>query len=193
MRARRRDHHPRGPAESAGGPPAGGPPAGGPPGGGADRPRDGGPRSGRRRKRGSGSASDTAQRPATAPRPTAGAAPSGAPGAATPAGKAAPADARTTTPTRGARRKDRNRRPKVDALSFWGDAAALPTSEADVRLTDDPGAVSRSLGTPPLPGQEVVAPHYFAAVYERAVMTAGALAAAGGLIDTETLAEELEH
>lgn len=189
MRARRRDHHPRGPAESAGGPPAGGPPAGGPPaggptGGGADRPRDGGPRSGRRRKRGSGGASDTAQRP------TAGAATSGGKGAAAPAGKAAPADARPT-PSRGARRKDRNRRPKVDALSFWGDAAALPTSEADVRLTDDPGAVSRSLGTPPLPGQEIVAPHYFAAVYERAVMTAGALAAAGGLIDTETLAEEL--
>jgi hypothetical protein len=89
------------------------------------------------------------------------------------------------------RRKNRKRRPKVDADSFWGDAARLPVTEADVRITDDPGAVPRSLGTPPLPGQETIAPHYFAAVYDRAVTTAGALAAAGGLIDTETLAEEL--
>lgn len=173
MRARRRDHHPRRPSESAGGSPAGG----------ADRPRDGAPRSGRRRKRGSGGGgSDASPRPAAAP--------AGGPSTASPSGNGRAADARPN-PARGARRKDRNRRPKVDALSFWGDAAALPFHETDVRITDDPGAVSRSLGTPPLPGQEIVAPHYFAAVYERAVMTAGALAAAGGLIDTETLAEEL--
>ncbi len=176
MRARRRDHHPRGAPESAGGPTAGG----------ADRPREGGPRSGRRRKRGSGGGtSDTSQRA------TAGGAPTGGQGAGQAGGNGQAADNARPTPARGAKRKDRNRRPKVDGLSFWGDAAALPSSETDVRITDDPGAVSRSLGTPPLPGQEIVAPHYFAAVYERAVMTAGALAAAGGLIDTETLAEEL--
>lgn len=94
-------------------------------------------------------------------------------------------------PGRSGRRKNRNRRPKIDPVSFWGDPASLPRSEADVRITDDPGAVPRSLGTPPLPGQEQLAPHYFAAVYDRAVTTAGALAAAGGLIDTETLTEEL--
>jgi hypothetical protein len=91
----------------------------------------------------------------------------------------------------GGRRKNRKRRPKLDPMAFWGDPAQLPRSEADVRITDDPGAVPRSLGTPPLPGQEQLAPHYFAAVYDRAVTTAGALAAAGGLIDTETLTEEL--
>jgi hypothetical protein len=92
---------------------------------------------------------------------------------------------------RNPRRKQRKGKPKVDALAFWGDASTLPRSEADVRITEDAGAVPRSLGTPPLPGQETIAPHYFTAVYERAVMTAGALAAAGGLIDTETLTEEL--
>jgi hypothetical protein len=173
MRARRRDHHPRRATESAGSAPAGG----------AERPRDGGPRSGRsRRKRGSGSAaSDANDRPGASVPPAQSAGPA--------AGNGQTDVPRT--PPRGGRRKDRNRRPKIDELSFWGDAGALPSSEADVRITDDPGAVSRSLGTPPLPGQEIVAPHYFAAVYERAVMTAGALAAAGGLIDTETLAEEL--
>jgi hypothetical protein len=187
VRARRRDHHPRGPAEPTGAAPAGG----------ADRPRDGGPRSGRsRRKRGSGGGtadpserpSAGSDRPRAAGRPEPGETAGGAQGTGQ-AGNGQAGSGRS--PARGGRRKDRNRRPKVDALSFWGDAAALPSSEADVRITDDPGAVSRSLGTPPLPGQEIVAPHYFAAVYERAVMTAGALAAAGGLIDTETLAEEL--
>jgi hypothetical protein len=188
VRARRRDHHPRRPSESTGGPPAGG----------SDRPRDGGPRSGRsRRKRGSGSgASDTSERTSAGGDaqqgtgdPGSGAASGGGQGTGKAGGNGQAGGARN--PARGGRRKDRNRRPKVDALGFWGDAAALPSSEGDVRITDDPGAVSRSLGTPPLPGQEIVAPHYFAAVYERAVMTAGALAAAGGLIDTETLAEEL--
>jgi hypothetical protein len=172
VRARRRDHHPRRANESTSGPATGG----------SDRPRDGGPRSGRsRRKRGAGGgAAESSER-------------TGAPAhgqSASPAADHGHVD-KPRTPARGGRRKDRNRRPKVDALSFWGDAAALPSSETDVRITDDPGAVSRSLGTPPLPGQEIVAPHYFAAVYERAVMTAGALAAAGGLIDTETLTEEL--
>jgi hypothetical protein len=44
--------------------------------------------------------------------------------------------------------------------------------------------VVRSLGPPPLPGHETAAEHYFGAVYERAVALAGALAAAGGLLDT---------
>jgi predicted TIM-barrel enzyme len=51
--------------------------------------------------------------------------------------------------------------------------------------------VPRSLGPPPLPGHENAAEHYFAAVYDRAVTTAGALAAAGGLIDPDALADEL--
>lgn len=74
---------------------------------------------------------------------------------------------------------------------FWGDATKLPAPTRDVRITDQPAAVARSLGAPPLPGHENIAEHYFAVVYERAVQTAGALAAAGGLIDPDALAEEL--
>ncbi len=72
---------------------------------------------------------------------------------------------------------------------FWGRVADLPDVQTDLRLTDDPAAVPRSLGTPPLPGQEHVAGHYFRAVYDRAVHTAGALAAAGGLIDPSKLVD----
>jgi hypothetical protein len=50
--------------------------------------------------------------------------------------------------------------------------------------------VPRSLGQPPLPGREAVSEYYFATVYDRAVTLAGALAAAGGLISPEELAEE---
>lgn len=86
-------------------------------------------------------------------------------------------------------RRGRNRRsnPQQDTTSFWGEASRLPEPKTDVRITDDPDAVPRSLGTPPLPGQEAIAGHYFAAVYDRAVATAGALAAAGGLIDPDAL------
>jgi hypothetical protein len=74
---------------------------------------------------------------------------------------------------------------------FWGDKERLPEPRQDVRITDDPAAVARSLGAPPLPGHEKIAEHYFTVVYERAVQTAGALAAAGGLIDPEALTAEL--
>lgn len=67
----------------------------------------------------------------------------------------------------------------------------MPDAQREVRMTTDPGAVPRSLGPPPLPGHETAAEHYFAAVYDRAVTTAGALAAAGGMIDPDTLADEL--
>lgn len=91
-----------------------------------------------------------------------------------------------------------NRRPKrndnggqgktTDGATFWGDASALPTEPPEVRITDDAAAVPRSLGEPPLPGHREVAEHYFAAIYDRAVATAGALAAAGGLVDPDQLA-----
>lgn len=106
----------------------------------------------------------------------------------------------------GGNRKRRNRsnrskkdRPKgggsrgqaPSGAGFWGDSNRLPSPTADVRITDDPAAVARSLGAPPLPGHEKIAEHYFTVVYERAVQTAGALAAAGGLIDPNALAEEM--
>jgi hypothetical protein len=89
-------------------------------------------------------------------------------------------------------RRGKNRRPDVlqDAARFWGDPSLLPEARRDVSITDDAAAVSRSLGPPPLPGHEVIAEQYFGVVYDRAVTTAGLLAAAGGLIDAEDLVDE---
>ena len=90
----------------------------------------------------------------------------------------------------GNRRSNNRSKPSGPApAEFWGRVADLPDVQTDLRLTDDPAAVPRSLGTPPLPGQEHVAGHYFRAVYDRAVHTAGALAAAGGLIDPSKLVD----
>jgi hypothetical protein len=98
---------------------------------------------------------------------------------------------------RGGRNRNRRNAPRGKreaqeevGLEFWGDVAALPPARTDVRFNEDPAAVPRSLGTPPLPGQEAIAGHYFAAVYERAVATAGALAAAGGLVDPDELDDD---
>lgn len=79
----------------------------------------------------------------------------------------------------------------TSTVGFWGDASSLPPARQHVRITEDPAAVARSLGPPPLPGYETIAEHYFAAVYDRAVTLAGALAAVGGLIKPEELQENL--
>jgi hypothetical protein len=79
---------------------------------------------------------------------------------------------------------------RTEGAGFWGDASKLPLDQPEVRISDDPSAVVRSLGPPPLAGHETIAEHYFAAVYDRAVGLAGALAAAGGLIKPEQLPEE---
>ncbi len=91
---------------------------------------------------------------------------------------------------RGRARAREQAKGRQDPAGFWGDPEALPHIRQDVRITDDPAAVPRSLGQPPLPGHESVAEHYFTVVYERAVATAGALAAAGGLIDLETVVDD---
>lgn len=88
-------------------------------------------------------------------------------------------------------RRGRSSRSQPSSADFWGDPAKLPSSPTNVRMAAVPAAVPRSLGPPPLPGHEQIAEHYFAAIYDRAVTTAGALAAAGGLIDPDALAEEL--
>lgn len=92
------------------------------------------------------------------------------------------------------RRPQRNtnggQRKTTDGTTFWGDTSALPTEPPEVRITDDAAAVPRSLGEPPLPGHREVAEHYFAAIYDRAVATAGALAAAGGLVEPDQLAAD---
>jgi hypothetical protein len=75
----------------------------------------------------------------------------------------------------------KGRRPP-SARDFWGvehevDPPAL------IRPSDDPTAMIRSLGPPPLPSRETVAEHYFVAVYEKATALATALAAASDLLD----------
>ena len=80
-------------------------------------------------------------------------------------------------------RPARGRRP-ANARDFWGSAEREPEEAALIRPSDDPTAMIRSLGPPPLPGRETVAEHYFAAVYDKAASLAIALAAASGLLDT---------
>lgn len=84
-------------------------------------------------------------------------------------------------------RKRRNRSSTKAVVEYWGDDEALPDPRDDIRITTDPAAVARSLGRPPLPGQEQASEAYFAAVYGRAVGLASALAAAGELIEPEEL------
>jgi hypothetical protein len=98
---------------------------------------------------------------------------------------------RGSSSSRSRRKSPNKAQPQIGA-GFWGDEEKLPQPRKDVRISDDPAAVARSLGPPPLPGHEVIAEHYFEAVYDRAVMLAGAVATAGGLITPDQLAEELE-
>ena len=67
-------------------------------------------------------------------------------------------------------------------LSSDGVGELLSTARR-ISVTPDPTSTVRSLGKPPLNGRETVAEHYFEAVYTRAVAMAGALAAAGGLLE----------
>ena len=106
------------------------------------------------------------------------------------------------SPRQGNRRRSSNksqrkqRRPagganqRSSGIGFWGEADNMPPARQDVRISDDPSAVARSLGPAPLPGHETIAEYYFAAVYDRAVGIAGALAAVGGLIKPEDLTED---
>lgn len=97
------------------------------------------------------------------------------------------------------RNKNRRNRNKKSASAvknsahqraqFWGDAEAVPEDE-DVIITTAPSAVVKSLGRPPFAGPENIAEHYFDAVYDRAVLLAGALAAAGGLIDSDEISDD---
>ncbi len=89
--------------------------------------------------------------------------------------------------------KKRANRPRKKTVSqtaireFWGDADAVPIPQGDVQIAKDTSAVVRSLGRPPMGGQDTIAEHYFVAVYDRAVTLASALAAAGDLIEPEEL------
>ncbi len=86
------------------------------------------------------------------------------------------------------RRRKGTRKKKVDPTVFWGDPEQLAELGATkATITSRPSAVVQSLGRPPLSGQQNAAEHYFAAVYDRAVNLAAALAAAGNLVEAEDL------
>lgn len=88
----------------------------------------------------------------------------------------------------GKKRSRRKNKPKVaDVAAFWGDKETLPDAPSEFRITTDATAVVRSLGRPPLAGHETAAEHYLAPIYNRAVMLASALGAAGDLVEPEDL------
>jgi hypothetical protein len=73
---------------------------------------------------------------------------------------------------------------KPSARDFWGVDRDDEEPPDLIRPSEDPTAMIRSLGPPPLPSRETVAEHYFVAVYEKATALATALAAASDLLDT---------
>jgi hypothetical protein len=77
--------------------------------------------------------------------------------------------------------QNRRRRPQQKPADLWRPVPPLGPPQPIVPA-DDPTAVVRSLGDPPLQGQASVAEHYVAAVVERAAGVATALAAAAGLL-----------
>ena len=97
---------------------------------------------------------------------------------------------------RGGGGAQRRRKPggrgnqRQTGAGFWGEPEQLPESVPDVRVSEDPAAVVRSLGQPPLAGHEIIAEAYFTAVYDRATALAGALATAAGLISVEESADD---
>ena len=71
----------------------------------------------------------------------------------------------------------------VDSAEFWGDPGAPPPATVEkIRPTEDPAALVRSLGDPPLASNPAAVEHHLAVVYEEAVRAATALAAANGLL-----------
>jgi hypothetical protein len=76
-------------------------------------------------------------------------------------------------------------RRRTGGADFWGRPTEGPPSDRTVRPTIDPGAVVRSLGDPPLGPNPATAAHHLTAIYEEAVKTATALAAANGLLEDD--------
>lgn len=78
-----------------------------------------------------------------------------------------------------------NRRPVRASLpkptDLWRPVPQLPNVESVV-ASNDPGALLRSLGDPPLMSKSTVAGHYMATVVERAAGLASALAASADLL-----------
>jgi hypothetical protein len=81
--------------------------------------------------------------------------------------------------TQGRSRRRRSQRARTADL--WRPVPQLPDPEA-ISPINDPTALLRSLGDPPLQGQSTVGGHYLAAVIERAAQSATALATMAELV-----------
>ena len=68
---------------------------------------------------------------------------------------------------------------------FWR-SAPEPPEPPDIVPSQDPTALLRSMGPPPLPGQQAVSLPYLEAVVQRAAILATALAASADLLDPGT-------
>ncbi|HUP70172.1 MAG TPA: hypothetical protein VM142_10205 [Acidimicrobiales bacterium] len=87
----------------------------------------------------------------------------------------------------------RRRRPAKQlspADAFWGKADPAPATVQPIRPTRDADAVPRSLGDPPMAPNPAAVQRHLAVVYEEAVRTATALAAANGLLDKDALSSD---
>ena len=90
---------------------------------------------------------------------------------------------------RRAGERPRGRRRAGPQRDFWGNEATESGEPPLIVPATDPTVMLHSLSSPPLPGRETVAVHYFAAVAEKAASLAYALAAASDLLDDEDLAD----
>jgi hypothetical protein len=91
---------------------------------------------------------------------------------------------RRKAPARQPARQNARRRPATGA-DFWGTESAPDDLPEAITPPDDPAAMIKSLGPPPIRGHETAALHYFDAVYAKAAALAIALAAASGLLMTD--------
>ena len=91
------------------------------------------------------------------------------------------------SPPRRRKAPDRSnaRRRAAPQRDFWGSDTTNEAPVERISPADDPTVMLRSLNSPPLPGRETVAVHYFAAVAEKAASLAVALAAASQLLDLD--------
>jgi len=82
------------------------------------------------------------------------------------------------------RRSRSNQRRKGSVRPFWGNAETAAGPEHAITPVTHPTALIDSLGVPPFPRADA-APHYFAAVYNRATGMALALAYAYGIVESD--------
>jgi len=71
-------------------------------------------------------------------------------------------------------------------IRFWGAGYQGPGEIQPIRPAKDPAVVVRSLGPPPIGVDPAVSLGHLSAIYEEAVKAATALAAANGILATES-------